>query len=114
MQISDFCREHKVAYLEVIDLMSFERETFGSVDDLPYKGLYQGLLGDINAIKTLIEWLGDDEFKSHKQGQLKAITFLYDQKLVCIFYVYPKKDIGFMEYNKLLYTQFKETIFHLE
>lgn len=115
MEISDYCREYKVAYLEVVSTVSFERETFGSIDNLPYKGLYQGLLGDINAIKNLIEWLGDDGFKSHKQGELNAVTFLYDQKLICIFYIYQPKGIGFMEYNRLLYTHFKETIqtYHL-
>jgi hypothetical protein len=33
MNLSEYCEKWKVAYLEVVSLMSFEREAFGSIDN---------------------------------------------------------------------------------
>lgn len=106
-EIEQFCKKNKIIYIERIERDNFNRNVYGDINDLPYKGLYMNLLEDNIKINSLIKTIeNDNELHTWRQGNLIALVFLCPKLLVCLFGISEKKGLESLEYSQKVFQEY--------
>lgn len=101
--------KYNILYSESINIYTREKEIYGSVEELPYKGLYLSLLGTKDKADDLLCLVSEGtEPYTWKQGNLTALIFKDDIKVVCMFYCSDKKGLEAFEYSNQIYEEYKK------
>lgn len=97
--IEQICKDFNILYAEIINVDSMEKQIWGDIDALPYKGLYKNLLSNEGTIKNLADsFEKEDKPQTWRQGKLVLAVFKKQTDLVCMFYVTEKTGLESFEY----------------
>lgn len=110
-EIIRVCKEFNIIYMEIINNIDIERRVYGNFEKLPYKGLYFNLLGDETKIHNLMEMFKEDsEPQTWRQGNMVALSYKKQEKLICMFYVTEKKGLESFKYSQSIFERCKEIV----
>lgn len=103
-----FLNDYNVIYLEIYK-SKVRVAKYGDIENLPYKGLYQELIGDENKIQNLFMSIKNDmRFQTWRQGSLVAMAIRCQTMWICMFYINEKKGIEGMEVSQKIYDKVSE------
>lgn len=80
-------------------------DSFGNIEKLPYKGLFQEIIGD-NEKKNTILLSIEKEFGTWRQGDLVLVVTRVEKRLYSMFFLNHKKGLAGMEISRNLFEQF--------
>ena len=104
----DICEKYHIIYVEIIDTSHMTRESWGNINHLPYKGLYNSLLGDDDQIDNLLHMLknGNEPYQTWRQGNSVGLCFIQQNHLICLFYNSEKRGIESFNYSQEVFDSF--------
>lgn len=110
-EIIQVCKKFNIIYMEMIDCINLKRDVYGSIEKLPYKGLYTNLLDDENKIKNLIMTVEkDNEPYTWRQGEMVALVYKNNTGLVCMFYITEKKGLESYQLSQCIFEYCKKIL----
>ena len=109
--IEEFYKKYNILYVECIEISSQKKEIYGDINDLPYQGMYTNLLGTSEKINNLIRMVEKNSgFEDWKQGNLTALIFKSQEKMVCMFFCSDKMGLEDFEYSKEIFEEYNRWV----
>ena len=104
--------DNNIIYFEEYDSVTKNIDSFGNIEKLPYKGLFQEIIGDNERNNTILLSIEKEkEFGTWRQGDLVLVVTRVEKRLYSMFFLNHQKGLAGMEISRTLFEQFLRYIY---
>mgnify|MGYP001650107248 CR=1 FL=1 len=111
-RLNEFLLDNNIIYFEEYDSVTKNIDSFGNIEKLPYKGLFQEIIGDNERKNTILLSIEKEkEFGTWRQGDLVLVVTRVEKRLYSMFFLNHQKGLAGMEISRNLFEQFLRYIY---
>ena len=104
--------DNNIIYFEEYDSVTKNIDSFGNIEKLPSKGLFQEIIGDNERKNTILLSIEKEkEFGTWRQGDLVLVVTRVEKRLYSMFFLNHQKGLAGMEISRNLFEQFLRYIY---